>query len=86
MRRPPEGEKPPVTSHPSRILKIETAAPSVFLIQHIDAEEETAMRLRKLRIRSLFWFALSALVLVLAGVFLCLEVLGTGHFLAAFSL
>jgi hypothetical protein len=44
------------------------------------------MRLRKLRIRSLFWFALSALVLVLAGVVLCLEVLGTGQFLTAFSL
>ena len=58
----------------------------ILLIQHIDAEEETAMRLKKLRIRSLFWLALSALVLVLAGVVMCLEVLGAGQFLAALSL
>jgi hypothetical protein len=41
------------------------------------------MRLRKLRIRSLLWLALGALTLVLAGIVMCLEVLGTGHFLAA---
>jgi hypothetical protein len=44
------------------------------------------MRLRKLRIRSLFWLALSALILVLAGVFMGLEALGSSLFLAALPL
>jgi hypothetical protein len=69
-------------------LKVEAAAPSHLLIhvQPIDAEEETAMRLKKLRVRSLLWLALSGLILILVGVALCLEVLGASYpaiFLAA---
>lgn len=44
------------------------------------------MGLKKLRIRSLFWLALSALVLVLAGVVMCLEILGAGRLLVALPL
>ena len=44
------------------------------------------MRLRKLRIRSLFWLALSALILILAGLFMGLEALGSGPLLTALPL
>ena len=37
------------------------------------------MRLKKLRVRSLLWLALCALVLVLLGVAMCLELLGPAY-------
>jgi hypothetical protein len=63
------------------VLKIEAAAPShlVSHVQHIDAEKETAMGLKQLRVRSLVLLAVSALILILAGVVMCFELLGTGY-------